>query len=238
MRSRVVASIAATALAAVVTVSCEQGLPTGGVAATGSVNDASVRLINALTAAQALDFLIDGQVAATGTAFGAASPYAGASATTHRLQARGSSSGTVLIDFTRDLTSGGSFSLIPAPGLSQFGALFIQDDPSPAAGRGKLRAIHLAAAPGAVSIYVTGPADDISSATPVIPALVFGAASPYVTVPPGSYRIRITPVGNPGTILADSGTQNVSAGSVRTLLVTDAPGGGLPTTLSVIVDTP
>ena len=98
--------------------------------------------------------------------------------------------------------------------------------------------MHLAAAPGPVAIYVTGPADDISSATPVIPALVFGAASPYVTVPPGSYRIRITPVGNPSTILVDSGTQNLSAGSVRTLLVTDAPGGGLPTTLSVIVDTP
>ena len=237
MRTRLVASIAATALAAVVTVSCEQGLPSG-VAFTGSVNDADVRLINALTAAQALDFLVDGQVAATGTAFGAASPYVGVSAASHRLQARGSTSGTVLIDFTRDLASGGSFSLIPAPGLSQFGALFIQDDPTPAAGQAKLRAVHVAAAPGPVSIYVTGPTDDISSATPAIPALVLGAASPYVTVPPGSYRIRITPVGASSTILVDSGNLSLSAGSVRTLLVTDAPGGGLPTTLSIIVDTP
>jgi hypothetical protein len=237
MRTRVVASIAATALASIITTSCEQGLPSG-VAATGSVNDASVRLINALTAAQALDFLIDGNVASSGTAFGAASPYAGTSATTHQLQARGSTSGTVLINFTRDLASGGSYSLIPAPGLSQFGALFIQDDPTPAVGRAKLRGVHVAAAPGAVSIYVTGPTDDLSSATPVIPALVFGAASPYVTVPPGAYRIRITPVGNPSTVLVDSETQNLNAGSVRTLLVTDAPGGGLPTTLSVLVDTP
>lgn len=237
MRTRVVASIAATALAAVVTASCEQGLPSG-VAFTGSVNDADVRLINALTAAQALDFLVDGQVAATGTAFGAASPYVGVSAASHRLQARGSTSGTVLVDFTRDLASGGSFSLIPAPGLSQFGALFIQDDPTPAAGRAKLRAVHVAAAPGPISIYVTGPTDDISSATPAIPALVVGAASPYVTVPPGSYRIRITPVGAPSTILVDSGNLSLGAGSVRTLLVTDAPGGGLPTTLSIIVDTP
>jgi hypothetical protein len=236
MRTRVVASIAATVLAAVVSASCEQGLPSG-VAVTGSVNDAGVRLINALTAAQALDFLVDGQVASTGTAFGAASPYVGVSATSHRLQARGSASGTVLIDFTRDLASGGSFSLIPAPGLSQFGALFIQDDPTPAAGRAKLRGINVAAAPGPVSIYITGVADDISSATPAIPALVFGSASSYVTVPPGSYRIRITPVGAPSTILVDSGSLSLAAGSVRTLLVTDAPGGGLPTTLSVIVDT-
>jgi hypothetical protein len=59
-----------------------------------------------------------------------------------------------------------------------------------------------------------------------------------VTVPPGSYRIRITPVGAPSTILVDSGNLSLGAGSVRTLLVTDAPGGGLPTTLSIIVDTP
>lgn len=237
MRTRVVASIAATALAAVVTASCDEGFPSG-VAVTGAVNDAGVRLINALTAAQALDFLVDGNVAATGTAFGAASPYVGVSASSHRLQARGSTSGTFLIDFTRDLASGGSYSLIPAPGLSQFGALFIQDDLTPAAGSAKLRAVNVAAASGAIAIYVTGPSDPISSATPAIPALVFGAASPYVTVPPGSHRIRITPVGAPSTILVDSGTLNLSAGSVRTLLVTDAPGGGLPTTLSVIVDTP
>ena len=83
---------------------------------------------------------------------------------------------------------------------------------------------------------MTGATDDISSATPAIPALVFGAASPYVTVAPGNYRIRLTPVGNPSEILADAGNVVLGAGSVRTLLVTDAPGGGLPTTLSVIVD--
>jgi hypothetical protein len=109
------------------------GLPSG-VAFTGSVNDADVRLINALTA-QALDFLVDGQVAATGTAFGAASPYVGVSPP--RTGRRPAAASTVLVDFTRDLASGGSFSLIPAPGLSQFGALFIQDDPTPAAGRAK-----------------------------------------------------------------------------------------------------
>ena len=235
MRTRFAASIAVATLA-VFGAACAEGVPTGGVAFTGSVNDASVRLINALTAAQALDFVVDGRVASSGTQFGGASPYIGVSAGTHRLQAQGSTSGTTLVDFTRDLTTGGSFSMVPAPGLSQFGALFIVDDPSPAAGRVKLRGINVSPATGPVAIYVTGATDDISSATPAIPALVFGAASPYVTVPPGNYRIRLTPVGNPSEILADAGSVVLGAGSVRTLLVTDAPGGGLPTTLSIIVD--
>ena len=235
MRTRFAAAIAVATLA-VLGASCGEANPTGGVAFTGSVNDASVRLINALTAAQALDFLVDERVAASGTQFGGASPYIGVSAGTHRLQAEGSTSGSTLVDFTRDLSTGGSFSMIPAPGLNQFGALFVADDPSPAVGQVKLRGINVSAATGPVAIYVTSATDDISSATPAIPALVFGAASPYVTVPPGTYRIRLTPVGNPGEILADAGNIVLGARAVRTLLVTDAPGGGLPTTLSIIVD--
>lgn len=235
MRTRFAVTIAVATLA-VFGASCAEGVPTGGVAVTGSVNDASVRLINALTAAQALDFLVDERVAASGTQFGGASPYIGVSAGTHRMQAEGSTSGSTLVDFTRDLTTGGSFSMIPAPGLNQFGALFVADDPSPAAGQVKLRGINVSAATGPVAIYLTSATDDISSATPAIPALVFGAASPYVTVPPGTYRIRLTPVGNPSEILADAGNVVLGARAVRTLLVTDAPGGGLPTTLSIIVD--
>ena len=235
MRTRFAAAIAVATLA-VLGASCGEANPTGGVAFTGSVNDASVRLINALTAAQALDFLVDERVAASGTQFGGASPYIGVSAGTHRLQAEGSTSGSTLVDFTRDLSTGGSFSMIPAPGLNQFGALFIADDPSPVAAQVKLRGINVSAATGPVAIYVTGPNDDISSATPVIPALVFATASAYVTVPPGNYRIRLTPVSNPSDVLADVPSVILGARTVQTLLVTDAPGGGLPTTVSIILD--
>ena len=69
-----------------------------------------------------------------------------------------------------------------------------------------------------------------------MPTLSFGAASPYVTVSPGTYRIRVTPAGNPSNVLLDTGNVTVAPGTVRTLLVTDAPGGGLPTTLSIVAD--
>jgi FtsP/CotA-like multicopper oxidase with cupredoxin domain len=209
---------------------------TTGLLVTGPTGGARVRLINALTSSPSLDFAVDGQVAASGVGFGAASPYVSVTLASHRLQAQASGTGTTLVDFTRDLTADGAFSLIPAPGLSQFGALFIPDDPTPVSGQAKLRVIHVAATPGAISMYVTTPAADLASATPSVPSLSFGAASPYVAVAPGTYRIRITPAGVPSTTLLDTGNITLSAGSVRTLLVTDAPGGGLPTTLSVIVD--
>jgi hypothetical protein len=207
-----------------------------GLLVSGPSAGARVRLVNALTSSQALDFAVDGQVAASGVGFGAASPYVSVTLASHRLQAQASGTGTTLLDFTRDLTTAGAFSLIPAPGLSQFGALFIPDDPTPAVGQAKLRVVHVAAAPGAISMYVTAPNADLSSATPVVPTLSFGAASAYVAIAPGTYRIRITPAGIPSTTLLDTGNITLSTGSVRTLLVTDAPGGGLPTNLSVITD--
>ena len=155
---------------------------------TGPTGSVRVRLLNALTSAQALNFVVDGQVASTGVAFGSASPYVSVSAGSHRLQAQASGTGTTLLDFTQDLSASGAFSLIPAPGLSSFGALFIPDDPAPATGQVKLRLVHVAAAPGPVSVYVTSPTGDLASATPVVPTLAFGAASPYVMVTPGTFR--------------------------------------------------
>jgi uncharacterized protein DUF4397 len=194
-----------------------------------------VRLVNALTSSQSLDLLVDGQAAVSGVGFGTASPYASTSEGTHQLQARASGTGTTLVDFTRSLTAG-SFSLVPAAGLGQSGALLLTDDPTSTAGQSRLRVIHVAAAPGAISVYITTPTGDLTSATPAVPNLSFAAASPYVAVTAGTYRIRITRAGSPSDVLIDSNNVALGSGTVKTLLVTDASGGGLPPNLSIISD--
>ena len=234
MRIRSGPTIGAFLLAAIALACDGRGLVTG-LLQTPSTGAVQVRLLNALTASQSLSFVVDAQVASSGVSFGGASPYVPMAIGTHRLQAEGTTTGTTLVDFTRELAAAGSYSMIPATGLSQFGALFVLDDPVPLAGQVKLRLIHLAAAPGAVSVYLTAPNGDTISPTPTI-TLAFAAASPYATVAPGTYRIRVTPVGAPSTVLVDSGAFTVGGGSVRTLLLTDAPGGGLPSSLSIIAD--
>jgi len=232
MRTRLVSVI--TVAAALATLACEGR--TSGFLTTGPTTGARVRLINALTPSQTLDFVVDGQIASSGVAFGAASSYVSVSLASHQLAARAATTGTTLVDFTRDLTAEGAFSLVPAPGLAQSGALFLTDDPTPVSGQARLRIVHVAALPGAVSVYVTAPTAEISSATPAVPSLSFGTASGYVQVAPGTYRVRVTRAGSPSDVVVDLGTLTVGAGSVRTLLVTDAPGGGLPTSLSVVSD--
>ena len=233
MRHRLLPSLAVAALAATA-LACDGR--TTGTLITGATNNVRVRLVNGLTSAPAVDLIVDGQVSSTGVGFGNASPYAALGVGSHRLQVRSSTTGTTLVDFTRDLSSAGSFSLIPAAGLGDAGALFITDDLSPSTGQCRIRVVHVAAVRGAISVYVTAPTADLASSTPIVPVLPFGLASQYVSMAAGTYRVRVTPVGDPSTVLIDTGNLAVANGTVRTLLVTDALGGGVPTTMSVLSD--
>lgn len=232
MRHRQLSAALALALAA--TMGCEGR--TSGFLVSGPSGAVRVRLMNALTPSQSVDFLVDGQVVASGIGFGAPSSYASLTVGSHRLQARASATGTTLLDFTRSLNSEGTFSLVPAAGLFQEGALLVTDDPTPASGQTRIRVVHVAAAPGSISVYVTAPTADLSASTPIVPSLAFGSVSGYISVNPGTYRVRVTRAGNSGDVLLDTGGFIAGAGSVRTFLVTDAPAGGLPTTLSIVAD--
>jgi hypothetical protein len=235
MRFRRLASTTAIVAVAVTTLACE-GRTARGFLTTGPTAGARVRLINALTSTSALDFVVDGQVAVSGVGFGSASQYVTVTLASHRLQARNPTTGTPLLDFTRDLSAEGAYSLIPAPGLSQFGALFLEDNTTPVSGQVRIRVVNVAAAPGPIAVYLTAANGDITSTSPSIPTVLFGTASDYLQVAPGSYRVRVTRAGNSGDVLVELATLTVGAGTVRTLLVTDAPSGGFPTNLSVITD--
>ena len=236
MRDRIVSAAGrALVVAATVAIAGCEGNATGFITDTNTTG-AQVRVFNAVTSSTAVDFLIDGQVAASSIGFGTASGYRSVSLGAHTLQIRSSTTGTTLLDFPRDFSSAGRFSLIPAPGLGTSGALFLTDDPNPITGQGRVRVVHVAATPGAVSVYVTAPDANLASATPTVSALPFGTASNYLNLAPGTYRVRVTPVGNPAQVLLDSGNLSIGSGSVRSLMLTDSPGGGLPTTLSIVSD--
>ena len=141
MRIRLAPTIGALLLAAA-SLGCDSPGQVTGLLATPSNGQVQVRMLNALTASQSLSFVVDQQVATSGVGFGGASPYVPMAIGTHRLQAEGTTTGTTLVDFTRDLNTEGSFSFIPAPGLSQSAALFIADDPTPVSGQAKVRVVH------------------------------------------------------------------------------------------------
>jgi hypothetical protein len=235
MRHRLRSITLAFALAAFA-VACEGR--TSGFLTTGPIGEARVRLLNAVASSLSVDFLVDGRVVAPAIPLGGASPYVPLTIGSHQLQVRSTTTGTILVDFLRDLSSGGAFSFVPAPGLSQFGALVFVDDPTPRAGLARLRIIHASAALGPVSIFVTAPVADLSLLAPTVVLLDLGFASDYLSVAPGTYRVRVTRAGDPGVVLLDTGGIPLGDGTVRTVLLTDAPGGGPLGALSIVADAP
>ncbi len=61
------------------------------------------------------------------------------------------------------------------------------------------------------------------STFPTLSNIPFKAASNYLSVPAGSYRVRITPTGSK-TVAIDTGTLNLSAGAIRTGVAVGDPG--------------
>jgi len=104
----------------------------------------------------------------------------------------------------------------------------------PAAGQVKLRVIHAAPAAAGVDVYATAPGADINTATPVLTNVAFRAVSDYLVVPAGTYQIRVTPTGTK-TVAIDAELA-LGAGQIRTVVATDAPGGGAPLAPVVLND--
>ncbi len=70
--------------------------------------------------------------------------------------------------------------------------LLVDDNTPPTSGNVKVRIVHGAPSAPAVDVYVTAPGADLDTSTPTLTNVSFGVASGYLSVPAGSYQIRVT----------------------------------------------
>ncbi|HEY5087685.1 MAG TPA: DUF4397 domain-containing protein [Gemmatimonadaceae bacterium] len=96
-----------------------------------------------------------------------------------------------------------------------------------------LRIVNASPSAATVDMYVTGA--DSTLATPTATNVAFEGSSTYVTVPVGTVRVRVTTAGTK-TVLLDIDASSLTAGQVRTVLLVDSAGGGLPVTWLAVPD--
>jgi hypothetical protein len=96
----------------------------------------------------------------------------------------------------------------------------------------RVQVVHASAAVeeavgAAVSVYVTGPEDAIGGEVAPLVSFNLGGSTEPLTIPAGTYRIRITPEGDPGTVLFDSEAITLPGGADLMVLAVDnfGPGG-------------
>lgn len=225
---RSIRTLAVLALASTALVACDDD-------STAPVAQARVRVVHASPNAPNVDVLVDNATVLTNVAYRAASGFLEVDAGTRRLRVNATGTTTTVIDANVPLVNGGAYTVLATGLLAGIQPVVAEDNlTDPAAGQVKLRVIHAAPAAAGVDVYATAVGADINTATPVLTNVGFRAVSNYLTVPAGTYQIRVTPTGTK-TVAIDA-TLTLGAGQIRTVVATDAPGGGAPLAPVVLAD--
>jgi hypothetical protein len=198
--------------------------------------EARVRVVHASPDAPSVDVLVDDAQVLSRVPYLASSSYLQVPAGTRNIKVNAAGTSSTVINADLPLTEGTDYTVIASGLVADIAPLVLEDDRSaPSSGNVKVRAVHGAPSVPAVDVYVTAPEADIETATAALTSVPFGAASDYLEVPAGNYRVRVTPAGSK-TVVIDSGALPLTAGQVRTAIAVDAPGGGAPFGFLVLAD--
>lgn len=183
-----------------------------------------------------VDILVNGSQVASDVAYEENTGYLTIPSGTTEILVQPVGTNVDAIDASPDLDEDTDYTVLAANLVAEIEPILLTDDnQAPTSGNVKVRIVHGAPSAPAVDVYVTAPGADLATATPTLTNVSFGVASGYLSVPAGNYQIRVTPTGTKDVVI-DSGAVALAAGQIRTVIATDAPGGGGPFGAIVLAD--
>lgn len=226
LRSMLVASLSVVAVAAC----SDDDAPTAPVVRT------ALRVVHASPDAPNVDVRVDTAIVWTNVPFTGASAYLDVAPGDRRVVMRAAGTTTEVIEVLPLITVGQSYTILATGLLADIRPLIVFDDrTAPPAGQVKIRVIHAAPAAGNVDVYATAPGADIATATSVFTNVPFRGFSDYLTLPAGTYRLRVVGTGTKTPVAIDA-TVTFAAGQVRTVVARDNVGGGAPLNVILLPD--
>ncbi len=220
-----------------------------------------VQVLHASPDAPAVDVILDGVKAISNLDFGQGSRVAVLTPGTHSVSVQARTPGsptTVVAPTDLPLEADTQYVVIAEGAVANLGPqIFTRPVPPVTSTQARVQVFHAAPNAPSVDVYVTAPTAALAEATPLGTFSFKGTLGP-VSVPAGTYQIRVTVAGQPTEVVFDSGSvslpagadllvvaeQNTGPGSAPiTLAVTDAAGNnsqildvGTPATVRVIHD--
>jgi uncharacterized protein DUF4397 len=195
---------------------------------TSGNTDGRLQVIPGVASLAAVDVVVDGQTRLTNAAYGVPTSPLALSLGQHQVKvvrpgtAPSNGGATVTLragDTTRVVVIGTADAMNPVT-LGDTGA-------TPVPGKGKPRVSHLAANAPPIDVYRTQP--DFATFVKFMDPFPYQAASPFIESTPGNWVIRVTKKGT-DEVLAESAPIRVDALWIRTVLLLDAPNGGIKIT--------
>ncbi len=198
-------------------------------------NDAQVRLVNASPGYASLDLYVDDNKEASAVNFGAGSGYADVAngEPSRVLTAAGST--TELLNQASALDSGKKYTVVAYGWEGALKSFLMSDDEDAAdSDKTKVSAFNLAIDAGELDVYLTGEADDLAAATPVVSGVDAGAQSAFTSVGSGTYRLRVTAATSKTDIRLDVSGVVLSSKDVLTLVMSPGSSGVLVHAMGVV----
>ena len=201
-----------------------------------SKNQGIVQFINAANNYATADLFVDGLDTLSSLAYGQGSSiYVSATTTPRSFAIRSAPDTTTIASSQFVVTTNATYALILTQHASGAGLLVLPDTVSaPPVNSAGLRIVNVSPAAGVVDVYITG-ADSTALTTPVATNIPFEGVMNYQYVGIGPLHMVVTTAGTK-TVLLDVNATALTAGQVRTVVVIDADGGGLPVTWLAIPD--
>lgn len=190
---------------------------------------ALLRAKHASPDAPAVDVLVNGVTALTNVAFPVTSAYLPVMKGPINLKVNVAGTATTVLNADLVLDARKAYSVFAVDLVSKLAALVVEDDlRAPAAGKAKLRAIHLSPDAPNVDIWVNG-----AKALSNVP---FKAASPYLEVPAGSTNVKVAVAGTTTVVL--EATPTLLAGEIFSAIAVGTLGTipSKPLSLSLVKD--
>jgi len=200
----------------------------------------ALRVYNASPDSPPVDIFLRGGQVTQGLSYAFGRLYVYVQAGPGNIEVRNSNTGDVMLTYSANLAGATPYTFAFTGLTGSLQPVFVADDTTAAPKNNfKIRVIHLAPLGPPMDLYITGPADDITTATPLATGIAYTKASAYVTAPVGTSRkIRLTQTGTK-TVLREVGTFTFTSGQGVSLFLIGAAGstgGGAPYTSQLVAD--
>lgn len=197
----------------------------------GSGGNTRFRLMNAVPDESSLDVLVDSTSVSTTLAYGTSTGYLSEKSGSHQVGIEPSGSSTTLLQQSISLASGSDTTVISFNFSSSVANLVLTDNNSaPASGDFKIRLVNASPNLGPADVYIVTPGTPLSTVSPTLSNLAFGATVTYQSLTAGNFEIELTSVGQKFAAV-DTGTLSFIAGQVRTFVGLNSPSGGFTYTM-------
>ena len=201
-------------------------VPSSQVPNPASVN---VQILHASADAPAVDVVADGSTLLSGVDYKQSSGWVSLIEGTYDIEVQGILPGgnaTVIGPVALDFASGTRYTVAAVNSVAAIEPVVLtQDDTAVSAGAARLFVLHGSAAAPSVDVFVTAPGADLTAEAPTGTFEFKGTIGP-AEVPAGDYQIRVTPEGDPATVVYDSGTVNLPDGADLVVAAVPNTSGG------------